>query len=249
GARTAASTTWTGPTSAASSRWPMPCWPRASSDAPSRPPAGGDRRATGRHAPGPGAHARWRTPATASASRSNAGSGCAGRVATYAAPAGAHATLRMCLVRPPHTRLLQRCVRHRAYPVAARARLRALEQPGIGGAVAGLEGQDGVLLLQGQADVVQAVEQAVPAEGVHLEAVLHAVRTGDRLRFQVHGQGVALAGLALAEQLVHHIGRQHHRQQAVLEAVVVEDVGKARRDDRAEAVLLQRPRRVLARGA
>src|SRR5690606_21881387 len=112
-----------------------------------------------------------------------------------------------------------------------------------------LEGGDRVLLLQGQADVVQAVEQAVLAEGVHLEAVLHAIGAGDRLRRQVHGQGVALAGFALAEQLVDLGVGQHDRQQAVLEAVVVEDVGEAGRDDRAEAILVQRPRRVLARGA
>src|SRR5690606_8819379 len=44
-----------------------------------------------------------------------------------------------------------------------------VEQPRLGGAVAGLEGGDRVLLLQGQADVVQAVEQAVLAEGIDLE--------------------------------------------------------------------------------
>src|SRR5262249_8987236 len=39
------------------------------------------------------------------------------------------------------------------------------------------------------------------------------------------------------------------RQQADLEAVVTEDVGEARRDDRLEPVVIERPHRVLARGA
>jgi hypothetical protein len=42
---------------------------------------------------------------------------------------------------------------------------------------------------------------------------------------------------------------EDHRQQADLGAVDVEDVGERRRDDRLEAEVLQRPGRVLARGA
>ena len=48
-----------------------------------------------------------------------------------------------------------------------------------------------------------------------------------------------------SEDVFHHrqdlVGLQHHRQNAVLEAVVVEDVGKARRDDATEALIQQRP--------
>src|SRR5690606_41961848 len=58
-----------------------------------------------------------------------------------------------------------------------------------------------------------------------------------------------LGGFGLLEQLVDLILFQYDRQQAVLEAVVVEDVGKARRDDGAEAILVQRPRRMFARRA
>ena len=42
---------------------------------------------------------------------------------------------------------------------------------------------------------------------------------------------------------------ERHRDQPDLQAVVAEDVGEAGRDDRLEAVVLQRPRRVLARRA
>src|SRR5690606_39863426 len=50
----------------------------------------------------------------------------------------------------------------------------------------------------------------------------------------LHRQRIALVGLALREQLVDLRRLEHDRQQAVLEAVVVEDVGEAGGDDRAE---------------
>ncbi len=84
------------------------------------------------------------------------------------------------------------------------------------------------------------------AEGIDLETVLHAIRTGHGLRRQVHGQLVTLGGLGLLEQRIDLFILEDDRQQAVLEAVVEEDVGKARRDHGAEAVLVQRPGRVLA---
>src|SRR5690606_12273518 len=43
--------------------------------------------------------------------------------------------------------------------------------------------------------------------------------------------------------------RQDDRQQAVFEAVVVENIGKTRRDDGAKAIFIQRPGRVFAAGA
>src|SRR6185503_5268987 len=53
----------------------------------------------------------------------------------------------------------------------------------------------------------------------------------------------------VGEQAVDGRVGQHDRQQAVLEAVVVEDVRVRRRDQRAKAVIGERPRRVLARAA
>ena len=57
------------------------------------------------------------------------------------------------------------------------------------------------------------------------------------------------AALGIVHQLVDVFLRQHDRQDAVLEAVVEEDVGEAGRDDAADAEVLQRPGRVLARRA
>ncbi len=51
------------------------------------------------------------------------------------------------------------------------------------------------------------------------------------------------------EQLFDLVLVQHDRQHAVLEAVVVEDIGKAGGDDDAESPILEGPRRVLAAGA
>ena len=56
-------------------------------------------------------------------------------------------------------------------------------------------------------------------------------------------------GLARLHQRLDVLLRQHDRQQADLRAVGEEDVGEARGDDRLEAVVLQRPRGVLAAGA
>ena len=51
------------------------------------------------------------------------------------------------------------------------------------------------------------------------------------------------------EQMVDAQFGQHDRQQAIFEAVVVENIGERRRDDGAKTVIRQRPGRVLAAGA
>src|SRR3546814_12717813 len=102
---------------------------------------------------------------------------------------------------------------------------------------------------EGEADVVEAVEQTVLAEGIDLERYGSAVGTGDLLLLQVdrdHGVGAALR---VVHQQRHLLLRQGDRQDAVLEAVVVEDVGEGWRDDAADAEVQERPGRVLARGA
>src|SRR5665213_1346468 len=97
-------------------------------------------------------------------------------------------------------------------------------------------------VLEGQRDVVEASEQAAAELGVDRER--HAA-TGeaDLLGLEVD---LALAGRGERAD----VGlREHHGQQPDLHAVVVEDVAEARRDDGTEAVVLDGPRRVLARGA
>ena len=87
-------------------------------------------------------------------------------------------------------------------------------------------------------------EQAVLDLGVDLEARDLPVAEADLLRGEVDLARSPAAATALALVL-----GQRDRQQADLRAVGGEDVGERRRDDRREAVVLERPRRVLARGA
>src|SRR5262249_31578511 len=86
-------------------------------------------------------------------------------------------------------------------------------------------------------------------ERVDREARLESVRRLDDLPLEVDRH--LHAGLLLGEpdQSAHLRLLELDGQQAVLEAVAAEDVGEARGDHGAEAVVLERPRRVLAGGA
>ena len=86
--------------------------------------------------------------------------------------------------------------------------------------------------------------------GVDLEAErARSVGVGDGLRREVDDQPEAGERSDVVEEAVDLARRKHDRQEPVLEAVVEEDVAERRRDHRAEAVVHQRPRRMLARGA
>lgn len=103
-------------------------------------------------------------------------------------------------------------------------------------------------MLQRQADAIRAVEHAVAAEIVDLKAV-GFIPGFNYLRFQIHFKRNARVGLHQLEQLIDLLVAQGHRQQLVIEAVAVKDIGKARGDNDLKAVIGQRPRRVLARAA
>src|ERR1019366_7055614 len=96
--------------------------------------------------------------------------------------------------------------------------------------------------LERERDIVEPVEQAVADLVIDLEGDV-APGEADLLLEQVDlaGAGVGQAAAVL--------GVEHDRQQPDLGAVGVEDVGEARRHDRPEAVVLQAPGSVLARGA
>ena len=87
------------------------------------------------------------------------------------------------------------------------------------------------------------------AERVDLEGDLAAVGAGDGLGFQIDGQAGIGAALGVVHQEFELLGRHLDGQNAVLEAVVVEDVGEGRGDHAANAEVEQRPGRVLARRA
>src|SRR4051812_5180597 len=106
----------------------------------------------------------------------------------------------------------------------------------------GLVAVDRVGLLEGERDLVEPLEQAPARLGVELEADRPAVEA-DLERVEVD---LGLAGL---HERAHVVLGHHHGQQADLRAVVEEDVGEAGCHDGPEAVVLQRPRGVLARRA
>ena len=96
--------------------------------------------------------------------------------------------------------------------------------------------------LQRHRDVVEAVEEPVLDLLVDLEPD-HAGGRVDGLVVEVDPGGAGLGDRAAL------VRAEDHRQQPDLGAVGVEDVAERGRDDRLEAEVLERPRRVLARGA
>src|SRR5690606_19531213 len=108
---------------------------------------------------------------------------------------------------------------------------------------------DRVRILQSQADIIEAIQQAVLTERINLKGVFFAIRAANHLRFQVHGQLIAFVGFHRLEQLINALLIQHDRQQAVLEAVIEENVGVAWRDNGTETEVFQRPGRVFTAGA
>src|SRR6266446_3005743 len=121
--------------------------------------------------------------------------------------------------------------------------------PRFGLFAARLECGNLVLVAQRQLDVVPAVEQALLAEGVDFEFEAAAVGATDFLLLEIDADDGIGAAFRVVHQFVDIGLRQHDRQNAVLEAVVVEDVGEGRRDNAAYAEIEQRPGRVLARRA
>ena len=108
-----------------------------------------------------------------------------------------------------------------------------------------LERVDLALLLEGEADIIETVEQAVLAMLVDLERHHAAVGPADFLLGKIDAQRRISAALGIVEQLVEILARDLDGKNAVLEAVVVENVAERRRNHRADAEIEQCPRRML----
>src|SRR3546814_1099795 len=67
--------------------------------------------------------------------------------------------------------------------------------------------------------------------GIDVEGDGAAVRPGDLLLLQIDGDDGVGAARGVVHQQIHLLLRQNDGQNAVLEAVVVEDVGEARRSE------------------
>src|ERR1700754_2089291 len=121
-------------------------------------------------------------------------------------------------------------------------------QPGMTSQALCFESADLVGLAQRERDVVETVDQAILAERLDIETDAAAVRRDDDLVLKVYAPLVAREGLDFIEQARHFEFGQDDRQQAILEAIVEENIRIRRRDDGAKAVLLQGPGRMLAAG-
>ena len=94
-----------------------------------------------------------------------------------------------------------------------------------------LEGIDRRGVFEGQADIVKTVEQAALAECVDLEMNLAAILADDGLGFNVDGEAGIGAEPGIFYQLLADFLRKDDRQNAVLEAVTVKNIGEAGCDD------------------
>ena len=106
-----------------------------------------------------------------------------------------------------------------------------------------LPGADLGLGIEQEAELVDAIEQAMPGESIELEAD-HAP-----LAWVIVPAAISmtqLAARAFQQFAVLGLG-DDDGQQPVLQRVAAEDVGDFRRDDRLDAVVEQGPGRVLAR--
>ena len=101
-------------------------------------------------------------------------------------------------------------------------------------------------MAQGEADVVEAFEQAELAEGIDLEGCAEAAAVGHRLRFERDGELIVGNRLRVVEQFGHLLFAQPRQHDAVLAGVGKEDVGEGRRDHGAEAEVGERPGGVFA---
>src|SRR4051812_36755152 len=125
-----------------------------------------------------------------------------------------------------------------------------LEIPGVLRLPHFLEGADLVGVAQAQADLVEAVQQAVLVERVDVEVeAFRAIGGRDRLLSQIHSQFETGKRSGIVEELLDLGLGQGDRQEAVLQRIVLEDLPERGCDHGAETVVAQRPGRVLARGA
>src|SRR3546814_12540078 len=112
----------------------------------------------------------------------------------------------------------------------------------------GLEGANGIGFLQRKPDFIQAIDQTVLAERLDIERKFAAVLRNNDLAFQIDTQFVARTALDFIKQPRNLTPRQHDGQQAVLDAVVEENIGISRRNNGSKTEQRQSPGSVLAAG-
>src|SRR6202171_2442508 len=103
--------------------------------------------------------------------------------------------------------------------------------------------------LQGQAGIVETVREAMFVERIDIEGDDAAIGAANFLGFEIDRERRIGAALGVIHELGEVFWRNNDRKNTVLEAVVIENIGKTRRDDAADSKVEERPGSMLARGA
>src|SRR5258708_31552062 len=116
-------------------------------------------------------------------------------------------------------------------------------------AVACLECGDLCFVMQGLADLVEPFQQSLAPCLRNGERDDTALRRLNDAAVEIDGEDRVVGRLKEAQEFLNIAFRQDHREQAILERVLEEDVAETRRDDAAYTEALQCPDRALARAA
>src|SRR5262249_25533507 len=98
-----------------------------------------------------------------------------------------------------------------------------------------LEARDLALLHQGEPDVIETIQQAMLAVRIDFKPDHATVRTPYLLFFEVDGEPRIGAAVSVIEQLLQIVRRDLDGKEAVLEAIVVEDIAERGRNDAGNA--------------
>src|SRR5690606_29916165 len=120
--------------------------------------------------------------------------------------------------------------------------------PRMGLRIRSLKSGNRGLLLHCQPDIIKPVQKAVALEGINAELQRAAIRTANLFGFKIDRQRRIGATLCIIKKLVEICLTDRDRQDPILEAVVIENVGETGGDHAANAEIKQRPWRMFARG-
>src|SRR5437588_8116428 len=101
-------------------------------------------------------------------------------------------------------------------------------------------------MLKGEANVVEPVKQTISLEIINVEPGGEPCTVPYQSGVQIDSKLISIPSSGSVHQAADFGIAENNRQQAILHAVVPEDVGKRRRDDCAESIICQRPRRMFA---
>ena len=99
---------------------------------------------------------------------------------------------------------------------------------------------------QCQGDLIHASHEVGFASGIDFKCMGLAVRGGNRLCLKIYREDMVRPA-CLFGQLVDNFQRQDDREDAILVAIIIEDIGIRRGDDACDALIIERPWSVFAR--